>query len=107
MKKCKKLLSFILAIVMAFGGIAMSATTVKADSGVDTIRLPLDDIFASGTIATEGAANFYEVKLPSDGWLTVTYQGWDIEDAYYSISNEDMTREYHKNEVFNSSNISP
>lgn len=107
MKKCKKLLSVILAIVMAFGGIAMSATTVKADSGVDTIRLPLDDIFASGTIATEGAANFYEVKLPSDGWLTVTYQGWDIEDAYYSISNEDMTREYHKNEVFNSSNISP
>ncbi len=107
MKNCKKLLSFVLAIAIVFGSIALPETTVKADSGVDTSRLPLDNIFASGTITTEGAANFYEVKLPSDGWLTVTYQGWDIYDSYYSISNEDMTKEYSKRNVYYSSNISP
>lgn len=107
MKKRKELLMVVLAAVMMFGGIFMLDVTAKADAVVNAVSMSLDDTFASGTIWEKGTADFYVVTLPSDGWLTVTYQGWSIGDAYYSISKEDLTKSYTKDEISTSTDTSP
>lgn len=107
MKKWKELLMVVLAAVIMFGGISMLDVTAKADVGVDAVSMSLDDTFVSGTIWEKGTADFYVVTLPSDGWLTVTYQGWNIGDAYYSILKEDLTKSYTKDEIYTSTDISP
>lgn len=110
MKKWKKLLlAMLVAAVAVVGVVIPAAVPVEASSvsGVETRNLPLDDIFQPGTIAVKGAYVFYKVTLPSDGWLTVTYQGWDIGDAYYQIAREDFTKSYGEWEVWTSTNQAP
>ncbi len=110
MKKAimKQICLSVLVMALMFVGILLQGQArVRADSGVDTIRLALDDTFQSGTIASKGANIYYRVTLPSDGWLMVSYQGWDIGKSYYQVSNVELTRDYGEWGVWGSSNQAP
>lgn len=61
----------------------------------------------SGSIDTEGETDFYTIHIPSDGWLTVGYQAFDIADSYIEIKNDDMTKQYTRQNVYTSSATSP
>ncbi len=73
----------------------------------DRKALSLNGQFTEGRIEAEGEADFFSVTIPSDGWLTITYQGWDIVDGYFALWSEDLTTCLYEHEVYYSSNDNP
>ena len=106
MKKHRKLLLSTLAFAIIFIGILIPGSPVKA--GVASVSLALADEWTDGKITVENGVDFYSVTIPSDGWLTVSYQGWDITESYIEIWDRDMARsqEYAKESVY-STGIDP
>lgn len=98
-----------LAIAIAFSGIAMPKLEVEA--GVTDItnpeRLMLGDAWTLGDITESGTAHFYSVNITKAGWLTVDYQGWSIGDSYYEVLHGDTVYKYSSNSIWGSSDINP
>ncbi len=92
-------LVFILLTVTLLGQKAYAASDRKA--------LSLDDQWVSGNIAEKGEADFYSVTIPSDGWLTITYQAWNIYWSNYELYTEDLTGKVYTYEVYDSSDTNP
>lgn len=100
----RKVKSVITGILFAVG-ILVSTSTVKAD--IQYTDLKTDDVYQSGIISQEGEVDFYKITIPSAGWLTVNYQGFDVADSYVVVQNYDMSYEYWKDELYTTSNIAP
>ena len=47
------------------------------------------------------------MTIPSAGWLSVNYQGFDVEDSYVQVQNYDQSYTYWKYELYTTSNIAP
>lgn len=99
-----KFKNVITGIIFAVG-ILISTAAVKAD--IQYVDLKTDDIYQSGTISQEGEMDFYRVTIPSAGWLSVNYQGFDVEDSYVQVQNYDQSYTYWKYELYTTSNIAP
>lgn len=100
----KNVSKFLLLIVMVLS-VNLISNSFTADAG-NSYTLNLNDTFVKGTIS-KGVTHYYNVTVPSDGWLTITYQGWSIDDSYYEITNYDQTKSYYKKNVYHSSNTNP
>lgn len=100
MKTRRLLLAFLAACMLIIGipAMAMAYTEVELD---------LDGAWVAGEISQAKEADFYHFVVPSDGKVTVTYQGQSVEDSYYEIINEDMDHQYHHANVYYTSDINP
>ncbi|MBR4760680.1 MAG: Ig-like domain-containing protein [Lachnospiraceae bacterium] len=86
-------------MMLAFGHKTYAASDRKA--------LSLNNQYITGRIDEKGEADFYSITVPSDGWLTITYQGWDIYDSYYELWTEDMESRVYIHELSGSSTTNP
>ena len=73
----------------------------------DYIALSLNDKFVDGNIGEKGEADFYNLTIPTAGWLTITYQGWNIKDAHYAVLSEDTSKTFVSHEIYYSSDTDP
>ena len=69
--------------------------------------LPLNDTYVQGAILTRNEPDFYQITLPSAGWLTMTLWGGSIEDSGITLLTEDLGREYCTDTIGNSSETNP
>ena len=106
MKKVQKILITLSLLFFIFAGVS-SLTGLKANAASKYSTLPVNDKFIAGNIPEKGTANFYTITLKSAGTLKVTYQGWNIGDAYYELYNSDMTKQYFCVDVYPSTDQDP
>lgn len=107
MRRSEKALKRILACVILCMSWIFFVTTRTEAATINSVPLATDDVWVSGSINTSGEQDFYTVHMPSDGWLTVGYQAFDIGDSYIEIKNNDMTKQYKRDNVYTSSATSP
>lgn len=104
MRKTKKIISSLLAIITAFSVFILPTGEARA---VSFTPISTNNAWVSGNIGTEDEVDFYSVRLSSAGWLTVDYQGLSVRDSYIKIFNYELTKEYCGHEVYYSSDIDP
>lgn len=107
MRRSEKALKRILACVILCMSWIFFVTTRTEAATINSVPLATDDVWVSGSIDTSGEQDFYTVHMPSDGWLTIGYQAFDIEKSYVEIKNNDMTKHYNRDYVAISSATSP
>ncbi len=88
-------------------GIFSSPKANNVQAATPYTQLILNDTYVYGNIPDSDTINYYEVVLPSDGWLTITYQGWNIGDGYYKLVNQEQSNSYYEMDVGGSSDINP
>ena len=106
-KSIKHLVSALFMTAFVVAAVLGSGNSLKAQAASKNLSLTLNDQFVTGRIDQAKAVNIYSFSIPQAGWLTITYQGWNIEDSYYHIYNYDMTTEYHYENVCHSTDLSP
>lgn len=107
MRRPEKTLGRVLACMILCMSWVFFLTTRAEAASINYIPLATDNIWVSGSIDAEGETDFYTIHVPSDGWLTVGYQAFDIGDSYIQIKNADMTKQYSSENVYTSSATSP
>ncbi len=106
-KSIKHLVSALFMTAFVVAAVLGSGNSLKAQAASKNLSLTLNDQFVTDRIDQAQAVNIYSFSIPQAGWLTITYQGWNIEDSYYHIYNYDMTTEYHYENVCHSTDLSP
>lgn len=108
MKTSKKWIAMVLAFAMMLGSMIVPGGNAGKVAAASTNQaMALNDTFFGGTISEKGEADFYNFTIPSAGWVTITYQGWNIGDGYYAVYNYDQTTKYCQHEIYTSSDINP
>ncbi len=102
--RSKKIL---LIICILLSGTFLTFNPIKPSAKSLYTTLTLNDTFVQGNIPESGTVNFYTVTVPSAGWLTITYQGWNIYDSYYQLVSQDQAYSYFKHNVYYSSDTNP
>ncbi len=104
----KKWRNCLFALALIVGGTAvLLEDSVTAYAVSDNKAMPLNDTFFSGRIDEKGEADFYNFTIAAPGWVTITYQGWNIYDSYYAVCSSDYATEYEKHEIYASSDTNP
>lgn len=79
----------------------------EVQAASENLTMQLNDTFFNGTIGQSDEVDFYNFTIGAPGWVTITYQGWNIEDGYYAVLNYDQTTVFESNEVYYSSDTNP
>lgn len=101
----KGILKLSFGIILALSLLLLLPKDSKA--AVSYVPLSTNNTWVSGQISSSGETDFYSVKINKAGWLTIDYQGLSVEDSYIEIYNYDLTKEYCRTNVYNSSDTAP
>lgn len=88
--------------------ICMIMLFIRSTSNAASYKtLSTNDTWVSDTISKEGEVDYFQVTIPSAGWLTVTYQGLSVYSSHCEIWNNDLTTKYDNCYAGSSSDTSP
>ena len=108
MRRNETITRIFFACVLLIGSIIYSVNGQhKVYAASENLTMQLDDTFFNGNIAVSDEVDFYNFTIAAPGWVTITYQGWNIRDGYYGVYNYDQTTQYEKHEICYSSDIDP
>lgn len=99
---------FLLAVMItAVSMMALPGRMDKVQAVSENQTMQLNDTFFGGTIEQGGEVDFYNFTIAAPGWVTITYQGWNISYSNYAIYNDDQTEVYDSYNVYGSSDTNP
>ncbi len=102
-----KIAAGVMAVVLGLSAGAVSCPELKeVQAAISYENLALNNTFVAGYVA-ENTPNFYSLSMPKDGWLTITFQGWDVEESCFELYNADMSKRYYSDSVYTSSATNP
>lgn len=105
MLKNKTLRNVLLGIATIF--IMIAAIPQKTEAAMNYVTLGTNNSWISGEISQRDEVDYYLVRINSDGWLSVDYQGLSVNCSEIEIWNYDLTKQYSDKYVYGSSSISP
>ena len=105
MLKNKTLRNVLLGIAAIF--IMIAAISQKTEAAVNYVSLGTNNVWISGEISQRDEVDYYLVRINSDGWLSVDYQGLSVKCSEIEVWNYDLTKRYSDKYVGGSSSISP
>lgn len=96
-------LKTLLMIAMAFVLVAVLPITARAE----TSTLATNGSWVSASISKAEEVDFYNITVPSTGWLTINVQGASLKDSSFYLLNASQTKTYWSKTIWSSSDTEP